>query len=71
MPELCPACVNSPSVVLYIGAEEDEMSLQAAIALYKACGYREASQEKRVSDIPTAGGLLLGEREPSPIECTR
>ena len=70
MPELCHACVHSPSVVLYVGAEEDGMSLQAAIALYEACGYREASQETSLSK-PAAGGLLLGERKPSPVECTR
>ena len=58
-------------LVLFIGAKEDGMSLQAAIALYEACGYREASKETRLSDIPTAGGLLLGERKPSAIECTR
>jgi len=71
MPDLCPAFVRSASVVLCIGAEENGMALQAAIALYEACGYREVSQGKRSSDIPTAGGLLLGERKPSPVECTR
>ncbi len=34
--------------------------MQAAIALYKACGYQEESQEA-VNDMPRNGGSLLGE----------
>ena len=34
--------------------------MQAAIALYKACGYQEESQEA-ANDMPRNGGSLLGE----------
>ena len=39
--------------------------MQAAIALYKACGYQEESQEA-VNDMPRNGGSLLGEASNLP-----
>ena len=40
--------------------------MQAAIALYKACGYEEVSQEATVDDVPGEGGSLLGEASDQP-----
>lgn len=36
-------------------------AVQAAIALYEACGYHEVSQETISSGMPATGGSLLGE----------
>ena len=40
--------------------------MQAAIALYMACGYQEGSQEATVNDMPRTGGSLLGEAPDQP-----
>lgn len=37
------------------------MALQAAIALYEACGYQKTSLETALNDTPMAGGSLLGD----------